>query len=812
MSITCPPGTRMGMATIGHRRRRLLCCLCSLLLTGGSVDGRQTGTVLHVDDGIGPRAGDGSSWSAAFATLQDALAAAGPGTEIRVAQGLYKPDEGSGQTPGLRSQAFQLSAGITVKGGYAGVSAPDPDLWDPENHPTVLSGDLNEDDWDSAYDDNAEHVIVAQDVTDPAFIVGLRVISGNMPGGRGGGMLVVNSTVTADRCTFTGNRAKFGGGIAAIGLSSVTFDDCTFEGNTATAYGGGLYASYVASLKVTMTLRRCLIVDNDAFQGGALLLSYPAYCRIENTVIRGNRATYGTGAVEIIGCMAGTIVNCLIAHNHSESDNQAQALEPVMDLTLSDLDVVNCAVVDNTAGPSATAGAHIRGHNDVAFLNCIFWNDGSDQPFNGEFHLSGSMRNSIFQGGWTGPGEWNMDLDPQFIDAAGGDYHLAAVSPAVDAGTPDAPGLPAEDLDRQSRIQNCRPDLGPIESSRSFDCNENGLSDGCETTVDPGVDCNDNGVPDTCDLDSGFSADINGNATPDDCEPDCNTNGLPDSYEIDAGLVDDCTLDGIPDECQLPAQYRDDDGSEEYYFGGGAHDVLWLNRCTVAPGGEVITALTVAAAITDETTLATDVIALLYDDPNNDGHPSDARLIAAVATEPFPLPFPLAVEVTTAIRPTFVGQAGDSFFVGGFVTDYGGNAPAPFDQDGPLPSSAYIIGAPNSIDVPTASGGELFFDFAQYNVPGAFILRAHADELDCDQNGIADRCEIVDGVLADENGNLIADWCERPGDVNGDLAVDISDLLDVLSTWGDCPGCATDLDQSTSVDIEDLLIVLGDWG
>jgi hypothetical protein len=48
------------------------------------VDARATGT--H----------DGSSWTNAFALLQDILAIAGPGSEIRVAQGVYRPDRGTG--------------------------------------------------------------------------------------------------------------------------------------------------------------------------------------------------------------------------------------------------------------------------------------------------------------------------------------------------------------------------------------------------------------------------------------------------------------------------------------------------------------------------------------------------------------------------------------------------------------------------------------------------------------------------------------------------------------------------------------------
>ncbi|MHC4385102.1 MAG: hypothetical protein ACYS0J_20045, partial [Planctomycetota bacterium] len=58
----------------------------------------QARTVLYVDDDA-PAAGDGLTWSTACRFLQDALAGAGAGTEIRVAQGTYQPDR-SEASPG----------------------------------------------------------------------------------------------------------------------------------------------------------------------------------------------------------------------------------------------------------------------------------------------------------------------------------------------------------------------------------------------------------------------------------------------------------------------------------------------------------------------------------------------------------------------------------------------------------------------------------------------------------------------------------------------------------------------------------------
>lgn len=86
------------------------------------------GTVVYVDDDA-PAAGDGLTWSTAYRFLQDGLANVGAATEIRVAQGIYKPDqdEGGKVTPGDRAAAFSLINAVAVRGGYAGIGAPDPD-------------------------------------------------------------------------------------------------------------------------------------------------------------------------------------------------------------------------------------------------------------------------------------------------------------------------------------------------------------------------------------------------------------------------------------------------------------------------------------------------------------------------------------------------------------------------------------------------------------------------------------------------------------------------------------------------------------
>lgn len=86
--------------------------------------------------------------------------------------------------------------------------------------------------------------------------------------------------------------------------------------------------------------------------------------------------------------------------------------------------------------------------------------------------------------------------------------------------------------------------------------------------------------------------------------------------------------------------------------------------------------------------------------------------------------------------------------------------------------------------------------------------------------------QLEEGETIDDY-NAIAVWCIAfninfssgefappacVADIDGNGAVDVSDLLDVLAAWGPCICCDADIDLSGAVDVSDLLTVLADWG
>lgn len=84
---------------------------------------------------------------------------------------------------------------------------------------------------------------------------------------------------------------------------------------------------------------------------------------------------------------------------------------------------------------------------------------------------------------------------------------------------------------------------------------------------------------------------------------------------------------------------------------------------------------------------------------------------------------------------------------------------------------------------------------------------------DCDESGTEDLVELLLGTLSDADDNGIPDSCQCPGDVTGDLQIDVNDLLLVIGAWGQCdPPCPADTDMDGMVDVNDLLQVILDWG
>jgi hypothetical protein len=428
------------------------------------------GAVVYVDvDATG--ANDGSSWRDAYRRLQDAL---GAGQEVRVAQGIYKPDQGNGFTPGDKGATFELVPGVTVKGGYAGFGEPAPDARDIVKYKTILSGDLAGNDvqvaepcdlfYEPTRGENSENVVTVRCCGEESPVLDGFTITGGNADYSGGGLVIDYFDVIIIDCIFINNSAGYNGGAVSFWNSRTRFTRCSFICNWAAGNGGAIDMDGCGTCRDSYgAFVDCRFINNWAGRDGGAL------CNVSNTLT--------------------TMINCTIAGNMAENSGGA-----LFDNSYYDASLVNCTVTGNSA--ELGGGVYVEPYYQYSWprlTNCIFWGN-----TNGE--LNGEDIDAVYsdiEGGWPGAG--NIDSDPGFVwpgyrDVHGvwvdGDYHLLPGSPCIDAGDPnyvaeDRLGeMPTayyfggydpryvalsseEDLDGNSRVVGGRVDMGAYEFQRT---------------------------------------------------------------------------------------------------------------------------------------------------------------------------------------------------------------------------------------------------------------------------------------------------------------------------------------------------------
>ncbi len=307
--------------------------------------------VLHVNQAVADKAGDGSSWAKAFASLSAALKTARRGDEIWVARGTYKPTDGSD-----RSASFVLVEGVSVYGGFAGRET-ERSARDWRTNETILSGDIGV---SGEWRDNSFHVVIG---ANDALLDGFTVAHGAaipdrakgprpaaapqapgqranpnderihvtpeivLSGGRGndgvgGGMLNFRAAPVVRNCLFRDNRAMKAGAVynmTAEGDSprnlvprpAGRFEDCEFRNNLAIDRGGAMSND----MRTNPTIVRSLFVANrSGGKGGAIYNDFACSPEIRDSVFVWNRA-FEAAAIGNDGGSRPVIVGSVIANN-----------------------------------------------------------------------------------------------------------------------------------------------------------------------------------------------------------------------------------------------------------------------------------------------------------------------------------------------------------------------------------------------------------------------------------------------------------------------------------------------------------------
>jgi predicted outer membrane repeat protein len=381
-------------------------------------------SVLYVD-ARAQGTGVGSDWSNAFTSLQDALAVAVPGSEIRVAKGVYRPDQGIGLIPGDRGARFAVPGGITIRGGYAGIGAPDPDARNIQAYPTVLSGDLKADDravadpgkgetgttnvvripdpsQEASRLDNSRHVLAVVG-PDPTTLDGVRVsggyadgpvatlsgISSGIPAGipqteaQGAGLLMMGGSLTLVNCTFTDNWASGDGGAIYAADGHLELTDCTFRANGAglenpTGQSHGTGGAIRNNGKSQMVLARCRFYDNFAGSQGGALDTDEGSVTLTRCLLLQNRAAGAGGGALWNSKGRVSLVSCTLSGNRTNGGGGA-----IVNAWSGVLNAANCSLHANYGRVQAGAIHNFAGGR-ATLWNCTL-------AANGQSGLSGAI-------------------------------------------------------------------------------------------------------------------------------------------------------------------------------------------------------------------------------------------------------------------------------------------------------------------------------------------------------------------------------------------------------------------------------------
>jgi parallel beta-helix repeat protein/predicted outer membrane repeat protein len=495
--------------------------------------------IIYVDDDA-EGLNDGSSWQNAYIFLRDALADANSvekPVEIRVAQGIYKPDEGNNGRPGDQRASFCLINKVAIKGGFAGLGEPDPNARNIVAYETILSGDLNSDNID-IYDpgnlysvpnryDNSEIVVIGNDTDASAVLDGLTITGGyisvipyrlgggpiggagvlissgsptlincmftdNVTSNTGGGLLIYgDSNPTLSNCKFMRNYAESGGGIFSTANNSLILVNCTFSDNYALHKGGGMF-NFNGNLKLTncsfsrnsgttgggmynknsnSELTNCTFSENSATAAGGGMYNQDSNTALNMCEFVRNTDLWYSGAIsngggQLIakGCVfkenyPGAVedgiendtifTECIFSGNSSSRSGGAVR---VFEATFN-----HCIFAGNRALGAWNTGGAVFSFVTAAFNNCTFSNNWAESRQAIDCSYLASMKNCIFwgtddqiranpvqypsvdysdiQGGWTWPGEGNIDADPCFANPG----HWADADDLNVAAEPDDP-------------------------------------------------------------------------------------------------------------------------------------------------------------------------------------------------------------------------------------------------------------------------------------------------------------------------------------------------------------------------------------
>ena len=254
-----------------------------------------------------------------------------------------------------------------------------------------------------------------------------RAIDDAIEAGDGGAIqLLGETTARFDGVAFRGNKASYGGAIAAShGTVRIAIDGSSFVENTATLHGGAVYA-----FNGGINIAASSFVKNSAEGGGGAIEVAQAQLDIRNSTFGDNRSDHGASALRIAGANAVTITHATFVDNWSLYGNRSVI--------------------------SSFLGARVRLRNSI-----VAGSSSAEACVGGLAQNTGNLSSD---GACADATTAEILLDRE--SGAGAYYPLLDHSPAVDAADPDF-CLETDQLGNpRSRGGGC--DIGAIESATAL--------------------------------------------------------------------------------------------------------------------------------------------------------------------------------------------------------------------------------------------------------------------------------------------------------------------------------------------------------
>ena len=447
--------------------------------------------VYHVNINNGDDTNDGLLWSSSFKNIQPAIDIAQEGDTILIAAGVYHPTkkiaaEHKDKTPtSERHRSFLITKDIALIGGFPADAINETTRNDRDwlANKTVLSGDMNGDDYEKDWpnkDENALHVVVMLHVSSAMYLDGFYIRGGHAEDDYA--PVYVDNTLVQHDC---------GGGIYAFSKyeSSPTLANLVICDNQAGQHGGGFYA-YSESGEASPFMTNVTFTGNYAdWRGGGLfidgMIANPA---LLNVNITGNLTNYDGGGLFCIAekSTEPVLANVLISGNKAKSGSGAFiiALEE-----FAAPEIINATICGNkSTSNSRGSGVFISAETQIAvpyIRNSVIWGNRSDQTDNititGRNGVFTEYENNLIEGNSPGGSNLSGDDNPMFVNPKDadlaptlngfGDYRLLPESPLINKGQNSFMFL-SVDLDGNTRICGGMIDIGAYEFQDDTSGNE----------------------------------------------------------------------------------------------------------------------------------------------------------------------------------------------------------------------------------------------------------------------------------------------------------------------------------------------------